>query len=574
MIASARNKYSLGAAAASLAAAAWALAAGMPVSIPGRFTDITHAAGIHFLHHSSPTSRKYLPETMGAGVALFDFDNDGRLDIYFVDGAPIADPTPAGTIPQKTGPEYWNRLYRQLPDGTFEDVTARAGVRGTGYGMGVAVGDYDNDGYEDLYVTQYGRNILYHNNGNGTFSDVTDIAGVGGSGWSTSAAWVDYDRDGKLDLIVCRYMEWDFKDIWCGERESGHRAYCHPDLFKPTTLLVYHNEDGVHFREVSKQTGLSVPGKALGIGIADYDQDGYPDIFIANDSMQEFLYHNERNGTFKEVGLETQTGLDGDGRTYAGMGVDFTDYNNDAWPDLIVTNLANDKYALYSNAHDGSFQYASYTSGLAKLTLLHSGWGVRFLDYDNDGWKDLLIAQGHVMDTIEVDNPGLHYREPPALLRNDHGRFIDVSKASGRVFSEPWAGRGLAIGDINNDGKIDAVITTNNGPSYLLRNDTPTVNHWLALKLQGCRSNRDGIGATITLRAAGLTQYVTVSTSNSYCSSSDPRPHFGLGSATRADEIEIHWPSGTTQRLANVPADQILTVNEPGNSPCQDQLSG
>jgi hypothetical protein len=532
--------------------------------VPGNFVDVTQAAGVRFFHKASPTSKKYLPETMGAGVALFDYDNDGLLDMYLVNGAPISDPTPAGTIPKKNGPEYSNRLYHQKKDGTFLDVTERAGVAGTGYGMGVAAGDYDNDGYEDLYITQYGRNILYHNNGDGTFTDVTDAAGVGGSGWSTGASWVDYDNDGKLDLVVSRYLTWDFSDLWCGEHQPGHRAYCHPDLFKPVTPVLYHNEDGKHFKEVSQQAGFAKPGKGLGVAIADYDHDGYPDIFIANDSMPEFLFHNKRNGTFEEVALESGAAVDGDGATYAGMGVDFADYNNDSWPDLVVTTLGNQKYALYANAHDGTFSYTTYTSGLAPITLRHSGWGTRFFDYDNDGWKDLFVAQGHVMDTIEITSPGLFYREPPLLVRNTGRNFVDESKRSGTVFGEKWAARGLAAGDVDNDGKLDLVVTTNNGPAYVLRNQTATTNHWLDLKLVGTKSNRDGIGATIKLTTSSGSQYETVTTGGSYCSSSDVRAHFGLGSETKARDVEVRWPSGIVQHLPNVATDQVLSVKEAG----------
>jgi hypothetical protein len=433
--------------------------------------------------------------------------------------------------------------------------------------VGVAVGDYDNDGYEDLYITEYGHNILYHNNGNGTFTDVTGEAGVGGSGWSTSAAWVDYDNDGRLDLIIARYLAWDFSDIWCGERQPGHRAYCHPDLFKPITLLLYHNDDGKHFREVSQQAGLTMPGKSLGIAIADYDKDGYADVFVSNDSMPEFLFHNKRNGTFEEVALGTEVAVDGDGRTYAGMGVDFADYNNDGWPDLIITTLGHEKYASYTNSRDGTFTYASYANGLARITLLHSGWGTRLFDYDNDGWKDLFAAQGHVLDTVDISTPDLHYREPPLLARNTGHGFVDVSKNSGAVFSEKWAGRGLALGDIDNDGKQDVVVTATNGPAYILRNETVSTNHWLTLKLVGCKSNRDGIGAAVKVTTSSGIQYATVTTGGSYCSASDIRPHFGLGSDTHVKDVEIRWPSGIVQHLANVSADQILTIKEPAAAP-------
>jgi hypothetical protein len=538
-------------------------------AFPGKFVDIAPALGIHFNYLSSHTPKHYLPETMGPGVALFDYDNDGRLDIFLVNGAPLQDPTPKGFIPQKTGPTYWNRLYHQKHDGTFEDVTQKAGLQGVGYGMGVAVGDYDNDGFEDLYVTAYGGNKLYHNNGDGTFTDVTAKAGVSGSGWSTSAAWVDLDNDGLLDLVVLRYLQWDFDDIWCGEHKEGYRAYCHPDLFQPISPLVFHNDGNGHFTEVSKKIGLSKPGKGLGIALADYDRDGHIDLFIANDSMVEFLYHNKGDGTFEEVGLLSEVAVDGDGRTYAGMGVDFADYNNDGFPDLIITDLANQRYALYLNSRDSTFSYASFISGIARATMTHSGWGVRFLDYDNDGWKDLLIAQGHDLDTVELSYPNLHYREPMLLLRNTGKEFVDVSAASGAVFSQPWLSRGMAIGDIDNDGRLDAVVTTNDGPVHILHNETPTQNHWLLLKLIGHKSNRDAIGAEVEFVTAKGPQFATVSTAGSYLSSSDKRVHFGLGSESVAQSIEIRWPSGITQALKNVHADQILTVDEPGSATAQ-----
>jgi len=533
-----------------------------PKPFPGKFTDVTAALGLHFQYLSSHTSKHYLPETMGAGVALFDYDNDGRLDIFLVNGAPLTDPTAKGSIPQKSGPQYWNRLFHQKPDGTFEDVTEKAGLQGSGYGMGVAVGDYDNDGYEDLYVTAYGGNKLYHNNGDGTFTDVTEKAGVAGGGWSTSAAWVDLDGDGLLDLVVLRYVQWDFEDIWCGEHKEGYRSYCHPDIFQPVSPLVYHNDGNGHFTEVSQKIGLSKPGKGLGIALADYDRDGCIDLFIANDSMVEYLYHNKGDGTFEEVGLQSQVAVDGDGRTYAGMGVDFADYNNDGWPDLVITDLANQRYALYQNNGDSTFTYASFSTGLARSTMQHSGWGVRFLDYDNDGWKDLLIAQGHDLDTIELNYPNLHYREPMLLLRNTGRDFADVSSDSGAVFHESWLGRGMAIGDIDNDGRIDAVVITNDGPAYILRNETPTQNHWIALKLVGHKSNRDAIGAEVKLVTVKGQQFATVSTAGSYLSSSDKRVHFGMGSESIAQTIEIRWPSGIVQTLKNIRADQILQVDE------------
>lgn len=531
--------------------------------VPGRFVDVTNKVGIHFLHQAPHTSRKYLIETMGSGVALFDCDNDGRLDIFLANGAPYSDPTLKGFIPQKNGPEYWNRLYHQKPDGTFEDITEKAGLQGVGYGMGVAVADYDNDGNEDLYVTGYGGNHLYRNNGNCTFTDVTAQAGVGGSGWSTSAAWVDLDNDGLLDLVVDRYVQWNWDDLWCGEHREGYRGYCHPDVFQPITMLVYHNDGNGHFTEVAHKLGLDVPAKALGIAIGDFDQDGRIDLFIANDSMPEFLFHQKPDGKFEEVGLESEVAVNEEGKTYAGMGVDFADYNNDGWPDLVVTDLANQRYALYRNLGDGTFDYASYTSGLGSATMLHSGWSLRFMDYDNDGLKDLLIAQGHDLDTIEKSFPQLHYREPMMLLRNAGRKFVDVSSISSEIFHDAWVGRGMATGDINNDGRIDAVVSTNGGPPHVLLNLTETGNHWLTLRFTGHKSNRDGIGAQVKIVTAHGSQWATVTTSSGYMSASDPRVHFGLGADTSVERLEIRWPSGIEQILQDVKADRQTNIEEP-----------
>ena len=386
-------------------------------------------------------------------------------------------------------------------------------------------------------------NRLYHNNGDCTFTDVTDKAGVGGSGWSTSATWVDLDNDGLLDLVVARYVTWDWNDVWCGEHREGYRGICHPDVFPPITMLVYHNDGNGHFTEVSHKLGLDKPAKALGVAMADYDRDGRMDLFVANDSMPEFLFHQKADGTFEEVGLESEMAVNSEGQTYAGMGVDFADYDNDGWPDIVVTDLANQRYALYQNNRDGTFDYASLVSGVGSMSQLHSGWGLRFVDYDNDGWKDLLIAQGHDMDNIELVSPQLHYREPMLLVRNNAGKFVDVSSISSDIFHDAWVGRGLALGDIDNDGRIDAVVSTNGGGVHILRNETVTANHWITLRLVGHKSNRDGIGAVVKLITRQGPQWVTVTTSGSYLSSSDPRVHFGLGGSPVATVLKSDGPA-------------------------------
>ncbi|RXH56890.1 CRTAC1 family protein [Granulicella sibirica] len=539
-----------------------------PNSTPGLFVDTAAKLGITFKGFAQHTPTKYLLETMGSGVATFDYDNDGLLDIFLVNGATVSDPAPKGTVPKKTGPAEWNRLYHQRKDGTFEDVTEKAGLQGIGYGMGVAVGDFDNDGFEDLYVTEYGGNHLYRNNGNGTFTDVTEASGTRGDNtpgntWSTSAAWVDLDNDGLLDLVVLRYVKWDWEDVWCGEHREGFRAFCHPDIFPAIAPLVYHNDGHGHFTDVAAKTGISLPGKGLGIALGDFDRDGRIDVAIANDSMPEFLYRNTGNGHFEEAGMLAEIAVDGDGRTYAGMGIDFADYNNDGLPDLVITNLANQKYALYRNNGDGSFSYDTYVSGIARMTLLHSGWGIHFLDYNNDGLKDLLVAQGHDLDTIELNYPQLHYKEPMLLARNTGNGFVDVSKSSGAVFAEPWVGRGMAVGDLDNDGRLDAVVSTNGGATHILHNETPTTNHWLTLNLVGHTSNRDAIGAEVQVTTSTGVQTVTVSTAGSYLSSNDKRAHFGLGSDAVARLVKIRWPSGIMQTLEQVTANQVLKVDEP-----------
>jgi hypothetical protein len=525
------------------------------------FAEGAQSSGVTFRHHAGRTQQKYLPEAMGAGVAMFDYNGDGYLDLFFVNGAELRDPMTAGAVPDKADPRFWNRLYRNNTDGTFTDVTAAAGLKGHGYGMGVAVGDYNNDGHPDLYVTGVGGNTLYRNNGDGTFTDVTKAAGVAGSGWCVSACFVDYDRDGHLDLVVTRYLDWDFSaNVYCGEHKPGYRSYCHPNEFKPVTHLVFHNNGDGTFTDVWKACGFeSAPGKGLGIAINDFDGDGWPDIAVANDSFPEQLFRNNRDGTFSEVALGVGLAYDEDGKTYAGMGIDFADYDNDGAPDIFINALASQRYALYRNQKGKAFEYVSGRSGIGAISANHSGWGAKFIDYDNDGYKDLFVAQGHVMDNIELTNPFQRYREPLLLLANRRGRFEEVSGA----FEGRYAARGAAFGDLNNDGNIDIVVNCNDGPALVLKNRGGTGKHWLIVNTTGVRSNRDGIGSRIrVVTASGVTQFGYVSTAGSYASASDKRVHFGLGQESKVQLVEIDWPSGVRQQIRNVAADQILHVRE------------
>ncbi len=515
---------------------------------------VKHPRGLDFKHVNSPTPQKYLIETMGGGVALLDYNNDGLLDILLINSGQLTNPMPLPETFDRHDPRNWNRLYRQNADGSFTDVTKESGLADAGdlnYGMGVAVGDYDNDGFADLYVTNYGKNVLYHNNGDGTFTDVTAKAGVAAGGWSCSAGFFDYDNDGNLDLFVTRYMEWDAQHSKiCG---NEWQTYCPPGAFPPTTNLLYRNRGDGTFEDVSQHSGIGLSkGRSLGVAFADYDEDGFTDIFVSNDGMRQFLFHNNGNGTFTERAMEAGAALTAEGKPLSGMGTVFQDYDNDGRPDILVTVLPREVYALFHNEGDGTFTYSSLQAGLGVLTAASSGWGVGLEDFENDGWKDLFVAQSHVLDNVEQIDHMLRYKQLPLFAMNRNGHFAQSDSGQ----ESPLAGRGAAFGDLNNDGWMDAVVTSLGGEPLVFFNRGGAGN-WLSVSLRGTRSNRDGLGARVKVN--GQTRFAT--TAGSYISASDKRLHFGLGTAEAA-EVEIHWPSGIHQMLEGVKANQFLEIRE------------
>ena len=534
---------------------------------PVTFTDVTKQTGINFKHEASPTANKYLLETMAAGVGLLDYDNDGCLDVFFTNGAQLLDPMPKGKMPDKSNPKFWNRLYRQRADGTFEDTTEKAGVKGVGYGFGVAVGDFDRDGFADLFVTNYGGAVLYRNNGNGTFTDVGAKLGVNVDGWATSAGFFDYDKDGKLDLFVVRYVVWDFETgaLVCGDARPGYRAYCHPDNFKATTALLFRQKSDGTYENVSEKSGITqTKGKSLGVAFADFDNDGWTDVVIANDNSEQQLFRNlGGSGRFEDAALASGVAFDDKGKYFSGMGVDAADYDGDGKQDLFITALSNETYPLYRNTGDWLFDYVTQSSGVGQITILGSGWGVKWIDADNDGRRDLFVAQSHVLDTIEKTNSLLKYKQAPLLMRNTEKGFQNVSLAAGDVSKTDLAARGMAAGDLDNDGDTDIVISQTNGTPVVLRNDG-TKNHWIGIDLRGgAKSAPNGESARVIITETnGRKQFFDASNSGSYLAANDPRIIVGLGSATSVKQIEIHWTSGKIQTLENPAIDHYHLVKE------------
>ena len=523
------------------------------------FRDITPQAGIHFVHNNAAYGKKYLPETMGPGVAFIDYDNDGWPDIFLVNGT---------SWPGQSSKRSTPKLYHNNHNGTFTDVTHKAGLDIELFGMGVAVGDYDNDGFEDIFITALGQSRLFHNNGNGTFTDVTQKAGLAGpQEFSTSAAWVDYDKDGKLDLVVGNYVQWSIAgDLYC-TLDGKSKSYCTPESYKGASIRLWHNRGDGTFEDVTQRAGVGDPtSKTLGVAILDYDNDGWPDILLSNDTQPNKLYRNNGNGTFTEKAVVAGVAFSEDGVARAGMGVDAADYDHSGAPSILITNFANQMVSLYHNEGRGLFVDEAPRSDVGRDSLLTLGFGCFFFDYDLDGWPDIFIANGHIDSDIERVQPNVKYAMPPHLFRNlGKGNFQEVTKSLGKSFSTPRVGRGAAYADINNTGRLDLLLSTNGGPAYLFLNEATggaAANKSLRVKLVGTKSNHDGIGAIVKLTSNGVTQSQMLRSGSSYLSASELVLTFGLGQSDKVDSLEVRWPSGQTDKLSNVTAGQTITVTE------------
>lgn len=519
------------------------------------FTDITQQAGIRFVHNNGAFGKKYLPETLGPGCAFIDYDNDGYPDIIMVNGADWPGHPKAG----KTTP----KLYHNNGNGTFADVTTKAGLAISLYGLGVTVGDYDNDGYDDLFITALGQNHLFHNNHNGTFTDVTKQAGLWGPNeFSTSAAFFDYDRDGKLDLVVGNYVQWSVEDDLTCTLDGAHKSYCTPESYKGSSVRLWHNLGNGHFEDATAKAKLYDPtSKTLGIALVDYNGDGWPDLLMANDTQPNKLYVNNGNGTFTEKGVQAGIAYSEDGVARAGMGIDAADYDRSGRPSVVISNFSNQMMSLYHNEGKGLFVDEAPRSEVGRDSLLTLGFSCFFFDYDNDGWPDIFVANGHIEDDIEKIQKRIKYRQPPHLFRNMDGHgFQEVNAQMGTAFDTPRVARGAAVADINSDGYLDLLLMTNNGPAVLFRNDGGT-NRSVRVKLVGTRSNRDGIGAVVRITAGNEKQWQMLH-SGGYLSQSELVLTFGLGNENRVNAMEVVWPSGQVDRLANVDAGQTITVQE------------
>jgi hypothetical protein len=521
---------------------------------PIQFRNVAAAGGVNFAVENHPTPEKHLIETMTGGIAIFDYNNDGWPDIFFANGASLPSMN-------KDDPKYFNRLYRNEGGMKFTDVTKQAGLEGAGYSMGAAAADYDNDGHVDLFVAGVFRNILYHNRGDGTFEDVTQHAGIKSDKWAVGAGWFDYDNDGWLDLFVVNYSKFSLDhNRFCGDRARNLRTYCHPKYFEGLTCTLYRNRRDGTFEDATVQAGFGKHiGRGMAVAFADYDNDGFMDLYVTNDNMPNFLYHNLGNGTFEEVALFAGAALLNNGEPVSSMGADFRDYNNDGLPDIFVTDLSNETFPLFRNMGKGMFEDATYSSGMSVLSAPRSGWGLGLFDFNNDGFKDLFTANSHVDNNVELFE-ATTYKQPNSIFANlGNGRFADVSREAGADFQVPQAHRGAAFADLNRDGKIDVVTSSLEGPAEVWENVSPSENNWLILNLAGRKSNRDGIGARVRIG----NQYNHMTSAVGYASSSHFGVHFGLGKTAVIDEIEIRWPSGIIQRLKGVKANQFLKVEEP-----------